>query len=381
MKIGLSTTSLEPARNGGVIDGIGTYTRRLRTGLPELGIDVAPYSFPGFLKPSSELVHGIAMPSSFAAMSATTIAGRGAFMRFSPEVDLFHSTDFKVIPANVPVVATVWDAIPLIHPEWTRSRTRAFAPWVLKRLVPFADRVIVGSEHSANDIARHFRIPDNNISVVPWGLSQDWFEPVGAEARDRTLDKYGLSSGYALTVGTIQPRKNIEGLLDAYEQLPAAVRSNHKLVIVGKYGWGSEALKARLFGLSANSDVIWLSKVDTFEEIRAIYAGAGAFIFPSLYEGFGIPLLEAFASGVPVVSSNLSALPEVSAGAALEIDPRNTGELADAMRHLLEDEALRANHIAAGQKRAALFTEEQALKATIAVYEQTLAETGGGRSR
>lgn len=370
MKIGLSTTSIEPGRTGGMLDGLGHYTQHLRDGLRAAGHEVVGYSFPPLLGGRGTLREGLPMPAPFSLMAAAALA---RMPKYRPDCDLFHITDFKVVPMRIPTVVTVWDAIPLLHPEWLSRRIRLFAPALIKRLVLRADQVIVGTVHGAHEVATHFRIPESRISVVPWGIGPHWFEPVSEPTRQAVLDKYGLQPDYFLTVGTVQPRKNIDTLLAAYRLLPPSLRQRHRLVIVGRYGWGESRLLAQLEDAVARGDVIWLRSVASDEEVRALYTAAHVYVFPSLYEGFGIPLLEAFAAEVPVVASNRTALPEVGAGAAIEVDPLDAAEMADAMRMLAQDASMRAEHIGRGRRRVRELTIDTAITATIAVYEKTLA--------
>lgn len=370
MKIGLSTTAIEPSRTGGMLDGLGHYTLHLRGGLRAVGHEVVGYSFPSLFGRRSTLREGSPMPAPFSLMAAAALGG---LPKFRPDCDLFHITDFKVVPMRIPTVVTVWDAIPLLHPEWLSRRIRLAAPAIIRRVVPRADQVITGTIHGAHEIAAHFRIPESRISIVPWGIEEHWFEPISESVRQAVLDRYGLKPGYFLTVGTVQPRKNIDTLLAAHRLLPPSLRQQHKLVIVGRYGWGEPKLLARLTEAIAGGDVIWLRSVVSDEEVRALYAAAHVYVFPSLYEGFGIPLLEAFASEVPVVASNRTALPEVGAGAAIEVDPLDAAEMADAMRVLAQDASMRAECIGRGRRRAHELTIDAAIMATVAVYEKMLA--------
>jgi glycosyltransferase involved in cell wall biosynthesis len=373
VKIGISTSTIEPSRTGGLLDGIGHYTMHLREGLIAGGHDVKGYAFPGLRSGSKGFLHSEAMPAPFSVMAGMTLGTMGLLPRHRVDCELFHSTDFKVVPMTVPIVATVWDAIPLLHPEWLSARSRVFAPTILRRLVPYADHVIVGTEHAGRDIVRHFRIPEDRVTVINWGIDRAWLEPIDREQKDEVLAGLGLKPGYILTVGTVQPRKNVETLLDAHALLPGATRAEHPLVLVGRFGWGNPTLLARLEAMVADGSLIWLRHGISDEQVRALYSAAAVFVLPSLYEGFGIPLLEAFASGVPVVSSNRSSLPEVSAGAAIEVDPTQPGEMAEAIASLLADDGLRREHIARGRVRASQLTQDRAIAATVELYRHVLA--------
>lgn len=373
MKIGLSSTSVEPNRRGRLNDGIGHYTHYLMNRLRDFGHETTGYAYPPLFGPKPVLEFGHYLPFSMPVTASLATTWPQILRRLTPPCDIFHVTDFKVFPMKVPVVATVFDTIPLLHPEWLSHRIRYAAPFLIRRLVPLADHIIVATEHAAQNVREQFSIPEDQISIVPWGIDAAWLNPVEDDLRESVLLRYGLEPGFILNVGTIQPRKNIEGLLDAYMLLPSEVRGSHKLVIAGRFGWGSKTLLSRLRIMSEEGVIAWLRDVDSDEDIRALYASAHLFVFPSLYEGFGIPLLEAFASGVPVVSSNLSCLPEVSSGAALLTDPTNAPEMADAIHHLVRDTADRIHYRRLGMQRARELSLEQALKKTIEVYHHVLA--------
>lgn len=370
MKIGLSTTTLEIASAGGIFDGISHYTQQLGHGLTRRGIEVVNYAFPRALaRLDRELQFSQPIRGGFALLGTAGIATGGAARFFSPPVDVFHSTDFKVVPAKCPVVATIWDAIPIIHPEWIAGRARLIAPHVIKRVAHFADRIICASEHSASDIMAHFGIASAKLSVVPWGVGAEWLSPIPQLEVDSVLDKYGLEPGFILTVGTIQPRKNIRRLLDAYMQLPLSVRNDHKLVIVGREGWGSEDVLPLLREFITAGRAMWLNDIASDQEIRSLYQAAHVFVLPSLYEGFGIPLLEAFASSVPVVTSNATSLPEVSAGAAIEVDPLSVAALSEAMLLLATSEPDRQERRRLGRARAEHLSIDRAIEQTLEVYD------------
>ena len=216
MKLGLSTTSLELAASGGIFDGIAHYTEQLGRGLVKAGLDVSNYAFARPVARSGQRLRFSApIRGGFALLGAAGIASGGAARLFAPPVDVFHSTDFKVVPARCPVVATIWDAIPLVHPEWIPPRSRGLVPRAIRRVAHFADRIICATEHAAGDIVAHFGIAASRISIVPWGVPAEWLEPIPAPEVAAVLARYGIEPGYILTVGTIQPRKNLARLIEA----------------------------------------------------------------------------------------------------------------------------------------------------------------------
>lgn len=380
LRAGLSVTTAEPQLTGGRLDGLGVYSRALLEHLPGAGVEVLPLSFAPH-GDARKVQLGRALPLSFPLatlgdlilpasvhLSTQVALGKGA-----APLDIFHATDYRIVRMDCPVVATLHDALPISHPEWASPKLRKLKNWLQAKAARKAQHVITGSHYSIRELVAHFGVDEKRISVVHHGVAAHWFESPSTGERDVTLGLHGLREGYFLFVGTLQPRKNVERLLDAYLGLPPVLRSARQLVIVGQPGWRSEELVKRLKDAQQRGEnVLWLDQLTDDRQLRHIYAGAGAFIFPSLHEGFGLPLVEAFAAGVPVACSNTTSLPEVANGAALEFDPLSVDDITAAMTTLARDDATRQRCIAAGQRRALELTWDQAARRTADVYQAVL---------
>jgi glycosyltransferase involved in cell wall biosynthesis len=287
------------------------------------------------------------------------------------EDHVFHGPNFYLPPFEGRSVVTIHDLSPFIwsacHPP---ERVRFMLPEIelsLKR----ATLLITDSEFTRQEVARYFNWPLEKIHAVNLA-SAATFYPRAASVLTPLLKGYGLSpGGYCLFAGTIEPRKNIDVLLDAYALLPQAVRQRCPLVLTGYQGWNSEALHRRMADAGRSGWARYLGFVSA-DQLPLLFAGARLFVFPSLYEGFGLPVLEAMASGVPVVCSNASSLPEVAGGVAAMCD---SGDI-DALRHLIlmgmEDDSWRSDAIKRGLDQATRFSWQRCAKDTIGAYEAAL---------
>ncbi len=291
--------------------------------------------------------------------------------RLFPGVDLFHATD-HLLPrfSRVRSVFTLHDLAFRLYPETHTALNRWFLNVMMPRFLQAADAVIAVSEHTKRDALRAYNLDEAKVRVIYEGVNPR-FRPAPPEAVAVIRRKYGLPERFILSVGTIEPRKNLETALAAYRALKEGGAA-HKLVIVGKKGWLYRGFFRRLREEGLEGEVVFPGFVPD-DDLPALYGGADLFLFPSLYEGFGLPPLEAMACGAPVVCSDVSSLPEVVGDAALLVPPLEVRAWAEALRRLLGDADLRADLQARGLARAREFSWARAARATVEVYQQVMA--------
>jgi len=377
MRVGFGITALARglARNG--IDGIGSYTRALMQQLvADPGIELIPVSYGGYPLPvlpdragSPLIFSGYKYLGVLSAVSGCSFIGS---KRLESRVDLVHAPD-HYIPEHrgLPVVATIMDAIPLSNPDWVSPRIRRLKNILWKRSARRPSQIITISEYSRQQITRHFAIAEDKIHIIPLGVEKKWFQTFDPAIADVILKKYRLSSPYFIFVGTLQPRKNVARIISAYQSLPKAIRNDVPLVIVGQPGWCCDDLIETLTASAVSPSLRWLRHLPD-ADLQVVFKQATALVFPSLHEGFGLSVLEAFAAGVPVITSNTTALPEVAADAAMLINPLDTEEIASAMQAMLEQPELADHFRHKGQQRAQLYSWSRTASMTIDVYKQAL---------
>lgn len=289
-------------------------------------------------------------------------------------IELYHEPNYVALPTAVPSVTTIHDLSWLRYPE-THPRDRV--RWLERAMPGTLSRVaavLVDSEFVRNEVLAAFGVDASRIHVVPLGVAEA-FRPRVAGETAPSLQALGLTHGrYVLTVGTIEPRKNVGHVLDAYACLPARLRSRHPLVVAGAGGWRAKTLERQLQALASRGEIRFLGRVAD-DDLPGLYAGAAAFVFPSLYEGFGLPPLEAMASGVPVLVSDRASMPEIAGGAAMLLDPGQPERTAACLEAVLEDADRRAAMVERGLRRAAAFTWEACAAKTLDVYRAVLPRT------
>ena len=289
-------------------------------------------------------------------------------------VDVFHcTTNYGIINSPCPVVVTVHDLITIKHPLLRSTKVEYYIyKYILSSLLKRAAAIITVSESTKKDLIKYFKLSNGLINIIYNGYNQSTFHAEYEENSDLDiLNKYKVKPGYILFVGYITPKKNLDTLLSALALLKKQGKLNCKLVIVGSKGYRYSLIKNKIIELQLQENIVELGFVPD-NELSAIYRNTSVFVYPSIYEGFGLPPLEAMACGCPVITSNTSSLPEVVGDAGIMVDPYDVDGLADAMHEVLTNDGLRANMIKKGLERAKRFSWEKCAKETLKVYEQIM---------
>jgi len=346
--------------------GIGNYIRWLLRGLADLDAENQyaicyrlsrlryRHNFPRIEKPNfrTKIIHEPFNP---------------LFMR---RLDVFHGPDTRLPRwTSARKVVTCHDVAALVSDAYADERFRRMKIRRYQHVVERADRIIAISESTRGDIVRHLGVAAGKITVVPLGVSDD-FAPQPAEAQAAVCRAHGLDKPFLLCLGAIARRKNTRRVIQAFGQV--ARRCDVLLALVGRPGYGWESELAPIEELGLQDKVRRIGHVAD-GDLPALYSAARAVLFPSLYEGFGIPVLEAMACGTPTVTSNCSSLPEVAGDAALLVDPLDVEAIANATLRLLDDGALRDNLRTKGLARAKLFPWSRTAAETLRVYRETCA--------
>lgn len=355
--------------------GIGQYILHLIQELPQLDQDgdytilrsrkerapLAP-SAPGFREvklwtPPHNRFEQIALPVELARL----------------QFDLLHSPDF--IPpwrGRFHRLITVHDLTFLYYPQFLTAESRRYYNDQIERAVRIADHISADSSNTKDDLVRLLGVPPEKVTVV-WLAPNPIYRPLDEAACVPVLARLGLSRGFLLFTGTLEPRKNVTGLLTAYRALCDRKASMPPLVLAGRRGWLYNEIFQQITKLKLTDRVRFAENLPN-EDLIALYNASALFVLPSFYEGFGLPVLEAMACGTPVVCSERGSLKEIAGDAALLIHPDDLEGLADAMAHALEDESLRAQMRERGFANVTRFSWERTARETLGIYKRVVCD-------
>lgn len=284
--------------------------------------------------------------------------------------DLYHATSY-ILPyfCTVPCVLTVHDLIALDYPEFCSNENAAYFGLFLPRSIRKATKIIAVSETVRQDIIRKLHIDADKIEVVHHGVEKIFRKVTCDTALTRVRIKYHLPEKFMLFVGNLEPKKNLERLIDAYITLRKNTSITHKLVIVGQEGWKFEGIFKKIREAGITGDILCTGYADR-NDLPAIYSMAALFVFPSLYEGFGLPVLEAMACGTPVLIADRGALPEIAGTGFPRVDPLSVQDISAKIYGYLTNENLLQSCAQYGIERARLFSWEKAAGKTLEIYDQ-----------
>jgi len=353
--------------------GVGWYTYHLLNSLLDLKEDV---EFVGYVKPGSFRTGALKEWGTDSRLrwdesGQLMMRWRGALDR----LDLYHGTNFKMqTVGRHGGLVTIYDLWLDRHPEYsTKLFGQRASFYRTRRTARRAQKVITISESSAREIESLYGLPRNGIVVIPCGVSDDFRPTTDTAAMPELRRRFAIPTDrFILFMGGADPRKNHQALLKAYARR-SALLSEYSLVLVGEpvHRFADMRQTARACGLEDRT--VWAGR-QSVADLRLLYSHADLFVFPSLYEGFGMPVLEAMACGAPVITSNVTSLPEVVGDAAVLVNPEDPEELAEAILRVLENQTLREGLRAKGFERVRQFTWERAARRTLALYRELCGE-------
>jgi glycosyltransferase involved in cell wall biosynthesis len=366
LRVAVDATAIPPR-----LTGAGVYAARLLARLAKRDdLDLVAFAAPGSsaalaapgLRPRPVRAAGLGRPARIAwtQLAAGRAARRGG-------ARLLHGLHYELpLRARLPTVVTVHDLTLVTHPEWHEAAKVRYFGWALRRAVAAADRVLCVSATTAADLVEHLGVAAERVDVTPLGTD---LVPASEDEVARLRARLDLQGPYLLGLGTHEPRKDLPTLVRAFAAL--ARELPHTLVLAGLAGWGSGAL-AGAVAASGVAERVRLTGYVPERDKAALLSGADLLAYPSRYEGFGLPVLEAMACGTPVVTTTGGSLPEVAGDAALLVPPGDAQQLAAAVLKLLGDQAARADQARRGRARAAAFTWERCADLTVVAYRKAL---------
>jgi glycosyltransferase involved in cell wall biosynthesis len=363
--------------------GIGTYVHELVPALarqdPALEIVLFHARFPGAAAPSEPWIREhrtVEVPGSIRSLYPRwNLAGRPPLPSDLQALDVVHAASPAAVPPAAEgqrLVVTVHDLAFEVIPRFFPAAWRQVFRLGLRAAVRRADAILTPSRNTAEDLVGRTRVDPAKVHVVPLAASLD----AGSEDPARVVDRLKIPRPYLLSVGTLEPRKNLRRLVRAYRRA-AAAGLPHTLVLAGPLGWHYQSL-LREIRLAGPGEVLLTGRLDP-TQLDAVYREASAFVYPSVYEGFGLPVLEAMTRGVPTIASTAASLPEVTGDAVLGVNPGSVREIAAAIEQVLSDPALAERLGMLGRSRSERFSWDETARLTLQVYERALGRKDGGR--
>lgn len=355
--------------------GIGTYIRNLVQGLAALDREnhYVLLVGPGGKEALGPLPDNFELVAERCPVYSVRELGKLSWRLWRLKADLYHATHY-VLPAIVPckAVVTIHDIIHLLYPQFLPSRFAFFyAQTMIRSSLARSDRVITVSHNTKKDLLRYFDVEPDSIEVVYNGVESQYHRHLEPEDLRRWLQQLEIEQPYLLFVGNPKPHKNLDLVLQAYAKAREIHEFDTPLVCVGGRAEANLKISQRAENLGIQDRLKLLGHVAT-EALPAIYQGAQVFLYPTLYEGFGLPVVEAMASGTPVITSNTSSLEEIGEGYAHLVDPLDTEAIAQAIAHLVSDEGHRDSLREMGLRRAREFDWNRTARRTLEVYREVL---------
>jgi glycosyltransferase involved in cell wall biosynthesis len=291
------------------------------------------------------------------------------------KLDVFHEPCFiPPVFKKCPTVITVHDVSHRIVPHCFTLKNRLYIDMLLGKSLQAADSIITVSESSKNDIISNYKVSAKKIRVIYEGVNDRFRKKSNSEEIEDTKRFYNIKGNFILNISLITPRKNLVSLIRAFYLLKKSKKIDYQLVIVGRKGWLYDDIFKEVIKLKLEEDVVFCGHAPS-EHLVHLYNAASAFVYPSLYEGFGLPILEAMACGCPVVTSNISSMPEVCGDAALLVNPKNIEEIAYAVNRVIVDTDLRRDLINKSSERIKFFSWQKAATETLSVYKEACLAT------
>lgn len=374
MKIGFDITALSMPRTG-----IGQYQYNLLQTLFKIDQENSYHLYAFNLRDNGKYQDlKFEMPHDNVSMKAHNIpqrlitawwlAVRYPYLeKITDECDLYQISEICQQPTKKKTVAFIHDLTTLHFPKYHLAKNKILYHFRFKNIKKYADAVLTNSQHTKKDIIEHLGIPENKIHVTYFGTHKR-FRPIEDELKiNEVLKKYSIDYSYICYVGTIEPRKNLINLLHAFKSLKNKKDIPHKLVLVGKDGWFFEEIYKTIGQLELENEVIRTGFAQD-EDIPYLLNGADTFIYPSFYEGFGLPVLEALSCGVPTITSDVSSLPEVGGDAVKYVNPEDPVDIENKIFEFLHSESEREKFSARGLKQAEKFSWEKCAKKHLEVY-------------